>query len=139
MFYEDLEKSLAGIAEAYKKMKSQETVEEAKIPVETVMDAVTKVLGTQSATKFATHLRPGSDKHTSWDKVNDALKAQGVKTKHIADIAVHVKPAKHEESMHDDKKMDEELHGDQHKLDANKNGKLDAEDFEMLRKKKEEK
>lgn len=32
--------------------------------------------------------------------------------------------------------MDEELHGDQHKLDLNKNGRLDKEDFKMLRSKK---
>ena len=30
----------------------------------------------------------------------------------------------------------EELKGGQHKIDANKNGKIDAEDFKMLRKKK---
>lgn len=35
------------------------------------------------------------------------------------------------------KKM-EELKGDQHKLDKNKNGKLDAQDFKMLRKEEEE-
>lgn len=30
--------------------------------------------------------------------------------------------------------LDEELKGDQHKIDKNKNGKIDAEDFKMLRK-----
>lgn len=35
-------------------------------------------------------------------------------------------------------KTDEELKGDQHKLDHNKNGKIDAHDFKMLRKKKNE-
>lgn len=34
--------------------------------------------------------------------------------------------------------MDEELHGGQKKLDLNKNGRLDSEDFKMLRKKKKE-
>lgn len=34
--------------------------------------------------------------------------------------------------------VDEELHGNQKKLDKNKNGKIDAEDFKMLRKKKVE-
>jgi hypothetical protein len=34
--------------------------------------------------------------------------------------------------------MEEELHGGQKKLDKNKNGKLDAEDFKLLRKKKKE-
>lgn len=33
-------------------------------------------------------------------------------------------------------KVDEELHGNQKKLDKNKNGKIDSEDFKMLRKKK---
>ncbi|CAB4142814.1 hypothetical protein UFOVP447_42 [uncultured Caudovirales phage] len=37
----------------------------------------------------------------------------------------------------DDEKVYEELKGDQHKLDHNKNGKLDAHDFELMRKKKE--
>ena len=32
--------------------------------------------------------------------------------------------------------VDEELHGGQDKIDINKNGKIDAEDFEMLRKQK---
>jgi len=33
--------------------------------------------------------------------------------------------------------MDEELKGNQHKIDANKNGKVDAEDFKLLKAKKE--
>jgi hypothetical protein len=32
--------------------------------------------------------------------------------------------------------MDEELKGNQHKIDANKNGKVDAHDFKLLRGKK---
>lgn len=36
----------------------------------------------------------------------------------------------------EDEKVYEALKGNQHKIDANKNGKLDAEDFELLRKKK---
>lgn len=36
----------------------------------------------------------------------------------------------------DCEEVEEELKGDQHKIDANKNGKLDAHDFKMLRKKK---
>jgi hypothetical protein len=35
-----------------------------------------------------------------------------------------------------DKGMKEELKGDQHKIDANKNNKIDGQDFEILRKKK---
>jgi hypothetical protein len=34
--------------------------------------------------------------------------------------------------------LEEELHGGQHKLDKNKNGRLDGEDFKMLRKQKNE-
>ncbi len=36
----------------------------------------------------------------------------------------------------EDEKVYEELKGNQHKIDANKNGKLDAHDFKLLRKKK---
>lgn len=38
--------------------------------------------------------------------------------------------------VQDDKKMSEELKGNQHKLDHNKNGKIDAHDFRLLRGKK---
>lgn len=74
-----------------------EELDEAKIPVHHVNKAVTKVLGTAGAARFATHLRSGTDKHTSWDKVNSALMKQGVKTKHIADVAAHLKPAQYNE------------------------------------------
>ena len=33
--------------------------------------------------------------------------------------------------------VDEELKGNQHKIDANKNGKVDAHDFKLLRAKKD--
>lgn len=36
----------------------------------------------------------------------------------------------------DDRSVKEELKGSQHKIDANKNGKVDAHDFKLLRKKK---
>ena len=74
-----------------------EEIEEAKIPVDHVIKSVTKVLGTRGAARFATHLRSGTDKHTSWDKVNSALMSQGIKPQHIANISIHVKPAMHEE------------------------------------------
>jgi hypothetical protein len=44
---------------------------------------------------------------------------------------------KHKEYLGMKDEMSEELHGGQKKLDKNKNGKLDKEDFEMLRKKGE--
>jgi hypothetical protein len=41
-----------------------------------------------------------------------------------------------EEEKADYEELDEALKGNQHKIDANKNGKLDAQDFKMLRAKK---
>ena len=35
-----------------------------------------------------------------------------------------------------EEQIEEELKGNQHKIDANKNGKIDAGDFKLLRKKK---
>jgi len=58
-----------------------------KLPVQHAVDAVHATLGPKSATRFLSHLTPGSDKHTTWDKVNDALVKQGVQTHHIASIA----------------------------------------------------
>lgn len=58
-----------------------------KLPVQHAVDAVHATLGPKSATRFLSHLKPGTDKHTSWDKVNKALTAQGVQTRHIASIA----------------------------------------------------
>ena len=76
-----------------------EQLAEEKIPVQHATDGVAKVLGTKSAVKFLTHLRPGAEKHTSWDKVNSALSKQGVKTHHIAKIASHIKPAQYKEEV----------------------------------------
>lgn len=41
-----------------------------------------------------------------------------------------------EECAECDEEMNEALKGNQHKIDTNKNGKIDAQDFKMLRKKK---
>jgi hypothetical protein len=70
---------------------------EEKIPVEHAVKSVRSVLGQSSANRFINHLKPGTDKHTTWNKVNGALMKQGVKPKHIADILVHVKPRQFEE------------------------------------------
>ena len=86
-------KRIAGIDKATKKLATQKEevqVDEAiakKLPVQHAVDAVHKTLGPKSATRFLSHLSPGSDKHTTWDKVNDALVKQGVQTHHIASIA----------------------------------------------------
>lgn len=52
-----------------------------------------------------------------------------------------VKPIDRRKDRHgynpgEDEKVYEELKGSQHKIDANKNGKVDAHDFKLLRKKK---
>jgi hypothetical protein len=84
---------IKGIDTATKKLGTQKEeveLDEAiakKLPVQHAVDAVHATLGPKSATRFLSHLSPGSDKHTSWDKVNDALVKQGVQTHHIASIA----------------------------------------------------
>ena len=86
-------KRIKGIDTATKKLGTQKEeveLDEAiakKLPVQHAVDAVHATLGPKSATRFLSHLTPGSDKHTSWDKVNDALVKQGVQTHHIASIA----------------------------------------------------
>ena len=55
--------------------------------------------------------------------------------------ATNIKTNKRKEERHgydvgEDEKVYEDLKGDQHKIDANKNGKVDAHDFHLLRKKK---
>ncbi len=55
--------------------------------------------------------------------------------------ATNIKINKRKEERHgydvgEDEKVYEELKGNQHKIDANKNGKVDAHDFHLLRKKK---
>jgi hypothetical protein len=80
-----------GMKNAVKRLTKEEAeLDEAiakKLPVQHAVDAVHATLGPKSATRFLSHLSPGSDKHTSWDKVNDALVKQGVQTHHIASIA----------------------------------------------------
>ena len=98
---EKASRSVGGFAKAHNRLSKEEMDEpeseltEAKdlIPVDQVVKAVTRVLGSQSAARFATHLRPGTNKKVAWDDVNNALKDQGVKPKHIADILTHVAPA----------------------------------------------
>lgn len=46
------------------------------------------------------------------------------------------KGAEKDEEEEDEEELEEALKGNQHKIDANKNGKLDAQDFKMLRAKK---
>lgn len=79
-----------GVYTAKQKLAKEEQVDEAiahPLPVKHAVDAVHATLGPKSATRFLSHLKPGIDKHTTWDKVNKALTAQGVQTRHIASIA----------------------------------------------------
>jgi hypothetical protein len=46
------------------------------------------------------------------------------------------KEERHGYDVGEDEKVYEELKGDQHKIDANKNGKIDAHDFQLLRSRK---
>jgi hypothetical protein len=84
-------KRLVNIPKATTKMAKEEVeLDEAiakKLPVQHAVDAVTKTFNTKTATRFLSHLKPGTDKHTTWDKVNAALVKQGVQTHHIASIA----------------------------------------------------
>lgn len=57
------------------------------------------------------------------------------KTRNVADVAARIMAG---ESVKTQPEMlEEELKGNQHKIDANKNNKVDAHDFELLRAKKE--
>lgn len=83
-----------------------EELKEEKIPVQHASDSVAKVLGTKGAVRFIMHLKPGAEKHTSWDNINNALKKQGVKQQHIVKIATHVKPAQFKEGAEIDEAKD---------------------------------
>jgi precorrin-6B methylase 1 len=50
-------------------------------------------------------MKPGTNKTVSWDSVNAALSRMGVKTKHIADISMHVRPAEYKESIDESTKQ----------------------------------
>ena len=58
--------------------------------------------------------------------------------KHRAHKIVFNKGENKQEKDDDEDDMKEELKGNQHKLDKNKNGKLDAHDFKLLRKEEQE-
>ena len=60
------------------------------------------------------------------------------KTRNVADIAAKIMAGETVETEKKTEMISEELKGNQHKIDKNKNGKIDAEDFKMLRKEDEE-
>jgi hypothetical protein len=55
-------------------------------------------------------------------------------TRNVADIVARILAG--ESAQQEPKMLEEELVGNQHKIDANKNNKIDAHDFKLLRKKK---
>lgn len=56
------------------------------------------------------------------------------KTRNVADVVARILAG--ESAEQEPKMLEEELKGDQHKIDANKNNKIDAHDFKLLRAKK---
>jgi hypothetical protein len=98
--YSKAVKRIKGVERATDKLTKEEVeLTEGKIPVEHAANSVGKVLGQHNAVKFLAHLKPGTEKHTSWDKINTALKSQGVQTHHIAKIAGHIKPVQFKEEV----------------------------------------
>ncbi len=57
------------------------------------------------------------------------------KTRNVADAVAKILAG--ESAKQEPKMLEEELKGNQHKIDANKNNKIDAHDFKLLRAKKE--
>ena len=84
----------------HKKLPEEvESLEEEKIPVNHAHDAVGSVLGQSAAVKFATNLKAGTAKHTTWKDINKTLVKQGEQTHHIAKIAAKLKPAQYNEEI----------------------------------------
>jgi hypothetical protein len=57
------------------------------------------------------------------------------KTRNVADVVARILAG--ESAQTQPQQLDEELKGNQHKIDANKNKKIDAHDFKLLRAQKE--
>ena len=64
-----------------------------KVDVNHAANAVAKTFkgNVQTASRFLSHLKPGTKKTTTWGAVNKALVKQGVQTHHIAKVAGHLK------------------------------------------------
>ncbi len=94
----------------------------------------TKVLGDKDSNKPQ---EKDDDKEDKMDEVFDSNSKPGDTKKTTHGVATKTKTGlKHERKYKDepkDKKVDEELKGNQSKIDANKNGKIDADDFKKLR------
>ena len=88
-------KQMISFKDYCKRVVEQVQLDEA-VPVDSAHRVVHQFLGQSSAVTFMTHLKPGTDKHTTWAKINTALVKQGVKPHHIATIATKLKPAQYE-------------------------------------------
>ena len=66
--------------------------------------------------------------------VDDSLPAEAKKKMHAKGIKFKGAEKGKDAVQMKEEEIDEELSGDQHKIDANKNGKIDAQDFKLLRK-----
>ena len=73
------------------------------------------------------HAEPDADGNIEWYTVQFPSITMKMFTENL-------KIVKAESHMHSKKKMKEELIGNQHKIDMNKNNKIDSQDFSMLRK-----
>lgn len=94
-----INKSFAGSHKAIDKIShklKEEELDEGRIQVNHAHDAVGEVLGLKAAVKFATNLKAGTSKHTSWKDINSTLVKQGEQPHHIAKIAAKLKPAQYE-------------------------------------------
>lgn len=69
--------------------------ESEQIPLKTLHNHVQEYLGNHTSTKLANAMRTGTDTHTTWDKINSGLKDIGVKPRHIAVLAMKLKPAQY--------------------------------------------
>ena len=98
----------------------------------------TKVLGDKDSNKQEKEQDDKDD--DKMDEVFDANAKPGEKKKTTHGVATktatglkHERKFKDEPKSKEDKQVDEELKGNQSKIDANNNGKIDADDFKKLR------
>lgn len=85
------------------------------------------------------HAEPDAEGQIEWYTVEFAHGKEVVFTEDVrimaAEYHMNHKPKKKKMSE-EEQEVEEELKGNQHKIDANKNGKIDAHDFQLLRAKK---
>ena len=88
------------------------------------------------------HDVPDEQGYISWytvqfDHGNETVFTEDVEImheRHHGHMMKKKKKVAEEDQQENEEQVEEELSGDQHKIDANKNGKIDAHDFKLLRK-----